>query len=126
MPKKKVTKIELKVPESEVPILADIVEATIDKPDLVEEEDLSLISAELHKFELEIAEIQDALSSIKLKDIEGAEEKLKAINGKITAQLKLPNLLSALEDLRNKNQIKIDAIKGNKSFSPLEDGFLDD
>jgi hypothetical protein len=126
-PKKETLK--LKVPEIDQPILVDIIEATVTKPDLVnpeEEEEQSLISIELRKFELQIAEIQDALASIKLSGIEDVEEKLKAINSKIAAQLKLPALLSALEDLKNKHKIRIDAVKGNKSFSPLEDGTLDD
>lgn len=89
------------------------------------EDDGGLISSELKKFELEIQEIQEALSSIKLKDIVNPEEKLKAINAKITAQLKLPSLLSALEELRNKHRIRVDAIKGDKVLSPLEDGLLD-
>lgn len=120
--------IQLKVPEIDQPVLVDIIEATVNKPDLVnpEEEEQSLISIELKKFETQIAEIQDALASISLKGIEDTEALLKAINGKIAAQLKLPALLSALEDLKNKHKIRIDAVKGNKSFSPLEDGTLDD
>lgn len=127
-PKK--TQVELKVPEINEPVLVDIVEATVTKPDLVETEDngeeTSLIAKEIRKFEDQIAEIQDALASIKLSGIEDVEEKLKAINSKIAAQLKLPQLLTALEDLKNKHKVRIDAVKGNKSFSPLEDGTLDD
>lgn len=124
--------VQLKVPESEEFVLADIVEATVTEPDIIEspedesDEDKSLISVELRKFEQQIAEIQDALASIKLSGIDDVEEKLKAINSKIAAQLKLPQLLTALEDLKNKHKIRIDAVKGNKSFSPLEDGTLDD
>lgn len=127
-PKK--TQVELKVPEIDEPVLVDIIEATVTKPDLVETEDdreeTSLIAKEIRKFEDQIAEIQDALASIKLSGIDDVEEKLKAINSKIAAQLKLPALLGALEDLKNKHKVRIDAVKGNKSFSPLEDGTLDD
>lgn len=121
----------VKVPEVDKFKLVDIVEPTINEPDLLpldkeEDEESSLISKELIKFEKQVAEIQDALESINLKSIEDIEERLKAINSKIAAQLKLPQLLSALEDLKNKHQVRADAIKGNKSFSPLEDGTLDD
>jgi hypothetical protein len=121
--------IELKIPETDQPVLVDIIEATVDKPDLIEiegVEETSLIAKEIRKFEDQIAEIQDALASIKLSGITEVEDKLKAINSKIVAQLKLPALLSALEDLKNKHKVRIDAVKGNKSFSPLEDGTLDD
>lgn len=119
-------KLNIKVPESDQFEVVDIIEPPTKEEEKPEEEEQSLISVEIKKFELQIAEIQDAIASIKLKDIEEPEALLKAINGKIAAQLKLPQLLTALEDLKNKQKVRIDAIKGNKSFSPLESGDLDD
>lgn len=120
--------IQIKVPESEEFVSADIVDSTIVVPEIIEEkvEEESLIAKEVRKFEQQVAEIQDALESISLKGIADVEERLKAINSKITAQLKLPQLLNALDELKNKDKIRKEAIKGNKSFSPLEDGTLDD
>lgn len=115
-------KLEVKIPESE-----EIVSIEVENTESIKSDEVpSLISVEIAKFEQQIAEIQDAIASIKLIEIGDPEALLKAINGKIAAQLKLPQLLTALEDLKNKHKIRVDAIKGNKSFSPLEDGTLDD
>ena len=119
---KKVTPKESEIEEQEVP-------TTIPEIDLIEEhkEEGSLLSKELVKFERQIAEIQDTLDDIKLKEVEGVEERLKATIAKIGALQKLPALLSALDDLRNKHLVRADGIKGkDKVLSPLEDGMLDD
>ena len=86
----------------------------------------SPIAKELARFQRQIDEIQDALEAVKLSDIDDPEAKLKAIIAKQNAMLKLPQLLSDLEMLKNKHKVKTDDVKGNKSLSPLEDGTLDE
>lgn len=90
------------------------------------EENKSLIDSELARYEKQVKEIQDALESIKLMEIEDAEERLKAIIAKQNAMLKLPSLLNSLEELRSKHKLKSEDVKGNRFLSPLEDGTLDD
>ena len=85
----------------------------------------SLVSKELSRYQKQIDELFEALESIKLKDIVDAEDKLKAALGKQNLMLKLPLLIAELDNLKNRNKIKTDDIKGNKSMSPLEDGTLD-
>ncbi|TXH08750.1 MAG: hypothetical protein E6R03_17710 [Hyphomicrobiaceae bacterium] len=85
----------------------------------------SLISKELARYQAQIDELFEALESIKLKDITDPEDKLKAALGKQNMMLKLPLLIAELDNLKNRNKIKTDDIKGNKTLSPLEDGTLD-
>lgn len=85
----------------------------------------SLISRELSRYQAQIDELYDALESIKLKDILDPEDMLKAALGKQNLLLKLPLLIAELDNLKNRNKIKTDDIKGNKTLSPLEDGTLD-
>jgi hypothetical protein len=86
---------------------------------------VSNIALELERYEKQIKEIQDALESIKLLEIEDLEERLKAIIAKENALKNLGPLIDQLDVLRNKNKIKQDDIKGSKNLSPLEDGTLD-
>lgn len=85
----------------------------------------SPIAKELTRYQRQIDELYDALESIKLKEIADPEDMLKAALGKQNLMLKLPQLLIELENLKNRNKIKTDDIKGNKTLSPLEDGTLD-
>ncbi len=85
----------------------------------------SPIAKELARYQRQIDELYDALESIKLKEISDPEDMLKAALGKQNLMLKLPQLLIELENLKNRNKIKTDDIKGNKTLSPLEDGTLD-
>lgn len=88
-------------------------------------EEVSLIARELEKFQKQIEEIQSALESINLMTIEDVEERLKAINAKVMIGLKMPQLLAALDDLKNRAKLKSEDIKGSKDISPLEGGMLD-
>lgn len=125
MPRIKKEKLPKEIKEE-----VDIFEPTIQTPDLdsiIEEENQSLLSKELVKFENQIAEIQDTLEEIKLREIDNVEDRLKATIAKIGAMQKLPSLLTALDDLRNKHLLRSDGIKGkDKVLSPLEAGLLDD
>jgi len=87
-------------------------------------EEVSLIARELEKFQKQVEEIQSALESINLMTIEDVEERLKAINAKVTIGLKVPQLLAALDDLKNRAKLKSEDIKGSKDISPLEGGML--
>lgn len=85
----------------------------------------SPIAKELERYQAQIDELYEALESIKLKEIADPEDMLKAALGKQNLMLKLPQLLIELENLKNRNKVKTDDIKGNKTLSPLEDGTLD-
>lgn len=89
-------------------------------------EEVSLIAPELERFQKQVNEILASMESINLLAITETEDKLAATKTKLDISLKLPQLLSALDDLKNRAKIKGEDIKGNKTLSPLEDGTLDD
>lgn len=90
----------------------------------VQPNELSLIDAELHRFSNQVNEILLSMESINLLTIQDPEERLKATNTKLGIGLKLPLLISALDDLRNKAKLKAEDIKGSKDISLLESGIL--
>lgn len=97
------------------------------KKEVVEEVDeiTSAVSSELARLELQVADILSSLESVKLLEIEDIEARMKATQLKVNIQLKLPELIGALEILRNKAKVNTEDIKGSKNLSPLEDGTLD-
>lgn len=84
----------------------------------------SLISKELARFEFQLNEQFAVLESIDLMDILDVEDKLKASKLKIDLLQKLPALMSQLDELKTKEDIKIKA-KGSRELSPVETGELD-
>ncbi len=90
------------------------------------QEPKSNISIELTKYSKQIAEIQYALDSIKLMDIDDVLERLDATIKKETAMAKLAPLIIMLDEMRNKHKVVKNDIKGSKTLSPLEDGTLED
>lgn len=92
--------------------------------DIPEADPESSISNELRRHEATIREIQDSIDSVKLLQIEDAEDRLKATIAKQTALKNMGPLLKDLEDMRNRNKVNLDDVKGNKSLSPLENGTL--
>ncbi len=88
--------------------------------------EVSLIASELERFQRQVNEILAAMESINLLSITEVEDRLSATKTKLEIGLKLPMLLTALDDLKNRAKLKSEDIKGNKSLSPLEDGTLDD
>lgn len=84
----------------------------------------SLVDQELVRFTKQVNEILGAMESINLLRIEDVEERLKAIKTKLEIGLKLPLLIAALDDLRNRAKLKAENIKGNKDISLLESGAL--
>lgn len=90
----------------------------------VKDEEISLIEEELKAFTAQVNEILAAMKSIRLLQMEDDEARLKAIQTKVNISLKLPELLSALDDLRNKAKLKTESIRGSKNISLLESGAL--
>lgn len=86
----------------------------------------SLIARELSRYQSQIDELFEALEDIKLKSITDPEDKIKAAIAKQNLMIKLPLLIAELDNLKNRNKVKGDDIKGNKTLSPLEDGSLND
>lgn len=86
----------------------------------------SQIAKELERYQRQVDELFEALEAIDLKKIEDPEDKLKAAKGKQDLMLKMPLLIAELDNLKNRNKVKTDDIKGNKVLSPLEDGTLDE
>lgn len=86
----------------------------------------SQIAKELQRYQRQVDELFEALEAIDLKKIEDPEDKLKAAKGKQDLMLKMPILIAELDNLKNRNKVKTDDIKGNKVLSPFEDGTLDD
>lgn len=84
----------------------------------------SLVDQELIRFTKQVNEILGAMESINLLRIEDVEERLKSIKTKLEIGLKLPLLIAALDDLRNRAKLKAENIKGNKDISLLESGAL--
>ena len=84
----------------------------------------SLVDPELQRFSTQVNELLTSLESVDLMKIKDPEERLKATKAKIDIQLKLPLLISALDDLRNRAKLKAENIKGNKNISLLESGQL--
>lgn len=84
----------------------------------------SLINPELIRFTNQVNEILAAMESINLLKIEDIDERLKSTKTKLEIGLKLPILLGALDDLRNKAKLKAEDVKGNKNISLLESGAL--
>lgn len=84
--------------------------------------DESLIEPELARLNSTIKEILDAIDTIKLAQITDLEEKIKAINAKITFTAKMTPIMSQVEDLRSKHKLKQDKIRGKKDISLLESG----
>lgn len=82
----------------------------------------SLVEPELARLNATIKEIQDAIDTIKLLQITDLEEKIKAINAKITFTAKMTPIIAQVEDLRSKNKLKQDKIRGKKDISLLESG----
>lgn len=82
----------------------------------------SLIESELQRFSRQVDEIFAALESVNLLAIEDANDRLKATKEKLALELKMPILLTALDDLRNRDKLKSESIKGNKDISLLESG----
>jgi hypothetical protein len=91
-----------------------------------EKKKVSNIAKELKRLESQIEDIYQGLESIVLKDIEEPEARIRAATAKAGALKLIPVLLTALDDLRNKNKLKQDDIKGSASLSPLDDGTLND
>lgn len=94
------------------------------KPPAQTNEEVSLIQEELGRFQKEVNSILTAMESINLMAIEDHEARLKSINTKVMIGIKLPQLLSALDDLKNKAKLKVESIKGSKDISLLESGQL--
>lgn len=84
----------------------------------------SLISKELARFEFQLNEQFAVLESIDPMDILNIEDRLKASKLKIDLLQKLPALMSQLDELKTKEDIKIKA-KGSRGLSPAETGELD-
>lgn len=84
----------------------------------------SLISKELARFEFQLNEQFAVLESIDPMDIIDIENRLKASKLKIELLQKLPALMSQLDELKTKEDVKIKA-KGSRELSPVETGELD-
>lgn len=91
-----------------------------------DDEDKSLIEPELRRYEEQIHQIYQVLDSVNPLAIQDIEERLKSVKLKADLLVKLPTLLKSLEDLRERNKLKSEQIRGARDVSPLEDGTLDD
>jgi hypothetical protein len=89
-------------------------------------EEKSNISKELKRLEVQIEKIYKAIESVDLLDIEDVDDRLRAAVAMQNALKGLPTILGSLEELRNKNKVSNNDIKGSAPLSPLDDGTLDD
>lgn len=84
------------------------------------------IEHEIVRFEKEIKDLQDALNSIHLMEIEDPFTRLKMATDKATLLGKMPKLLEDLRILKLDAPVKADNIRGEQELSPLALGQLDE
>jgi hypothetical protein len=97
------------------PILSDI-----------DEEIESLISSEINRFSTQLNEQFIVLESINPLLIIDIEDRLKASKLKIELLQKLPTIMGQLNDLKEKEKLKSQDIRGSRELSPLETDNLED
>lgn len=89
----------------------------------VEEE--SPIAKELIKYQKQVNEIQNAIESVKLMEIEEMSKRLTATEKKLDLMMKLPQLLTALRDLKSSPELTAANVRGSTALSALDKGELD-
>lgn len=87
-------------------------------------EDDSEISNEIRRFSAQLNEQFLVLESIKPIDIDDIEARLKASKLKIELMQKLPTLMAQLDELKNKEKVKKEQVRGSRDLSPVDDGSL--